>query len=489
MAEELSAIEAIMLRVGQDATLRMTVGALMVLDRAPTVEALAERLAFAAEHAPRLAQHADDAGGLRSRAVWVDDVDPAPHQHLRTVAIAEPGSMRQVLDLVELLEPVPFDPEKSPWDITLIDGLEEGKAALYLRAHHVLTDGTGGIRLLGLMLDESEWPRAPLTTGEPEPRHDDGDVKSERTPGTVTLTATIDVPRAVGRVFDTVNAAREIDPVVSAVRTLQGALDVANSVSRQLMVTGGPLTSRPVSRSMLSRIEVISIEGARAAALALGGSRNDLLVAAAAAGIGNYHEHLGERCGVLRLATPTSQRRGLEAGGNWFSPTRIEVPTGVGRHGSQFGVVVERLAQARQEPAVRVASAVASTIRRLPTRLLLPALRAQADSVDFVATVVPGLRRDRHVCGSLIEVAYPLGPRLGCPMNITAFGNESRLDIGIAIDPAVVRQADLLIECLKEAFESFGATGGNGRRDGAASVRTGPGTATTQRATARHASD
>jgi diacylglycerol O-acyltransferase / wax synthase len=117
--------------------------------------------------------------------------------------------------------------------------------------------------------------------------------------------------------------------------------------------------------------------------------------------------------------------------------------------------VVERLAQARKEPALRVASALAVTIGRLPTRVLLPALHAQADSVDFAATAVPGLRGARHICGSLIEASYPLGPRLGCPMNLTAFGNDGRLDIGVALDPSVVTKPELLVECLKEAFDTF----------------------------------
>ena len=55
---------------------------------------------------------------------------------------------------------MPFDPLRSPWDVTLIDGLEGGRAALYLRAHHVLTDGVGGVRLVGLILDEPGWPAA-----------------------------------------------------------------------------------------------------------------------------------------------------------------------------------------------------------------------------------------------------------------------------------------------------------------------------------------
>jgi len=40
MNDRLSPIEAIMWRVGQDATLRMTVGALVLLDRPPTAAAL-----------------------------------------------------------------------------------------------------------------------------------------------------------------------------------------------------------------------------------------------------------------------------------------------------------------------------------------------------------------------------------------------------------------------------------------------------------------
>lgn len=461
MPEYLSPIEAIMWRVGQDPTLRMTVGALLTLDRAPGSEALAQRVARATALAPRLRRRPDDATGIQTRPAWVDDPDPAPRGHLRSLSVASPGSMREVLDLVELLESVPFDPERSPWDLTLIEGLENGRAALYARAHHVLTDGLGGIRLLGLLLDEPDWPR-----GATVPR--DGrrpDVAApppdrERRPGTVTIT--LDLPRAVRRLLEGVNVARDVDPVDSAVRGVQRALDVANSVSRQLVVIDGPLSVRPTARSMLSRFAVVSVGGARSVSAALGGSRNDLLVAATAAGLGLYHERLGEPCDELRLATPTSQRRRSDAGGNWFAPTRLEVPTSVDRPGPQFGVVAERLAHARQEPALRVAARLAATIRFLPSRLLLPALHAQADSVDFAATTLPGPRTSRHICGSSIEAGYPFGPRLGCPMNVTAFGSGDRLDAGIALDPTAITQPDLLVECIRTAFASFATAAGEG---------------------------
>jgi diacylglycerol O-acyltransferase / wax synthase len=461
MVDQLSPMEAIMWRVGQDATLRMTVGALAILDHAPTTEALSERLAVAAGNAPRLRRRPDDPTGMRARPAWVDDPDPAPERHLRSLSVASPGSTRQLLDLAGLLESVPFDPDCSPWDLTLIEGLDDGRAALYLRAHHVLTDGVGGIRLLGLLLDEPKWPRFVVTPPAKRPRAaEEPGVNGDRRPGTLTIT--VDLPAAVRRLIGGVNAARDVSPTDTAVRGVQRALDVANSVSRQLMVTGGPLSSRPASRSLFSRLEVISVDGARAASLALGGSRNDLLVAAAASGLGRYHGELGQPTAELRLATPTSQHRGHEMGGNWFAPARLEVPTAVGRPGPQFGVVVERLAQARKEPALQVASTVAATLGRLPTRVLLPALHAQADSVDFAATALPGLRGARHVCGSLIEAIYPLGPRLGCPMNITAFGNDDRLDVGIALDAAALEQPDLLVKCLTDAFDSYVAAAANG---------------------------
>ena len=123
----------------------------------------------------------------------------------------------------------------------------------------------------------------------------------------------------------------------------------------------------------------------------------------------------------------------VERGGELVRADRVTVPTATDHPGPQFGVVAERLAQGRNEAAIRVTAALASTISRLPTRLLIPAMHAQANSVDFAATTLPGLRGRRRIVDAVIEKSYPLGPRLGCPLNISAFGNDDRLDVGIAL--------------------------------------------------------
>ena len=254
------------------------------------------------------------------------------------------------------------------------------------------------------------------------------------------------------------SAARDPDTVNVIVRSLQGAVDIATSVSRQVVITGGSLSPLLVDHSMTTRFDVISIPGARAAALAHGGSRNDLLVAGAAAGLGLYHERLGVPCEELRLSTPTSQRRGHDVGGNWFAPARVAVPTGAGPLGIALRGRRRPLDPRAVEPALRFAATLASTISLLPAQVLIPALHAEVGTVDFVATAIPGLRGSGRLCGARIETSYPFGPRLGCPVNLTVFGNKDRLDVGIALDPAAIAEPAVFLECLDEAFAALVAS-------------------------------
>ena len=82
--------------------------------------------------------------------------------------------------------------------------------------------------------------------------------------------------------------------------------------------------------------------------------------------------------------------------------------------------------------------------------------------MDFAATTLPGQRIANHICGAAIEHSYPFGPRLGCPVNISAFGNEDRLDIGIALDATTILEPDILLDCLRTAFGGFATNIGPG---------------------------
>jgi WS/DGAT/MGAT family acyltransferase len=418
----------------------MTVGIVIVLDRAPSYDALAERFAVVMKSSPRLRLRPGNDSLAHACPAWVEDDVLDAKQYLRTAAVGSPGSLRRLLDLVGLLEPVPFDAGRAPWDGTLIEGLEGGRAALYLRAHHVVADGLAGLRLASRLLDGDEIDlREDLDLREAE--------VANRRPGVA-----IDLTKALRPLQIAVNAVRDPETVNGIVRGAQGLVDIATSVSRQVVITGGSLSPLLVDHSETTRFEVVSVPGARAAALVHGGSRNDLLVAGAAAGLGLYHERLGRPCAELRLGTPTSQRRGHDVG-NWFAPARVAVPTAAAAPSSHFELVADRLTDTRVEPALRFAGVVASTLSYLPTQVLIPALHAQVGTVDFAATTIPGLRRGSgHICGARIEASYPFGPRLGCPVNLTAFATKDRLDVGVALDPAAITEPAVFLECVAEAF-------------------------------------
>jgi WS/DGAT/MGAT family acyltransferase len=423
----------------------MTVGIAMVLDRAPSYDALIERFTAVMKSFRRLRMRPGSDSFGRACPDWVeDDVLDAKH-HVRTVAVSSPGSLRNLLDLVGLLEGVPFDAGRAPWDVTLIEGLNGGRAAIYMRAHHVLADGLAGLRLASRFFDGDEIDiREDTLASEPD------------TPFVARRRGVaIDVTRALRPVGIAVDAARAAPKTVNDVaRGVQGLADIATSASRQVVITGGSLSPLLVDRSTTTHFEVISLEGARTAALAHGGSRSDLLVTGAAAGLGLYHERHGHLCEELRLGTPTSQRRGQDAG-NWFAPARVSVPTADVDPSTHFGVVADRLTTARREPALKFAGVFASAFSRLPSQALVPLLHSQVGTVDFAATAIPGLRGSHSICGARIETSYPFGPRLGCPVNFTAFATKDRLDVGIALDPAAITEPTLFLECLAEAYSAL----------------------------------
>lgn len=449
MSDRLSSIEAVMWNVGHEPFLRMTVGSLMFLDRPPARADLIKRLGTAAGEAQRLHEYPGRTFP-RPYLTWVDDRRFDVRNHVRTMTIPLPGEQHQVLDLIALLEPIPFERDRSPWDATLIDGLEDGGAALYLRAHHVLTDGMGGIPLIRFLHDETGRQNTVaanrVSVGgchlapkhRSAPQHGDDRLRTGRSPSGIGLERQLEC-----RPWRRPRARHPAQPR-----------------RRQLCIATGPCYGRLVVVAIVNALDGQPFRGhiggrGPAAALSLGGSRNDLLVAAAAGGFGLYEALLGRSCPELRVASPTTLRHGAGIGGNWYAPLRVEVPTAVEHPGPQFGIVAERLARARSEPARSVSAALAAVLGRFPTRVLTSALSAQANTVDFAATTLPGFRGDHHVCGALIQRTYPFGPRLGCPMNISAFGNDGRLDVGIALDSDAIAEPDVMLECLAKAFDAF----------------------------------
>ncbi len=82
------------------------------------------------------------------RPAWVEQEEIDLEYHVRHSALPKPGGERELGQLVARLHSQPLDLARPPWEFHLIEGLERGRFAIYLKMHHSLIDGISGVRLL-----------------------------------------------------------------------------------------------------------------------------------------------------------------------------------------------------------------------------------------------------------------------------------------------------------------------------------------------------
>ena len=87
-------------------------------------------------------------GLLHPRPVWVEQEEIDLEYHVRHSALPRPGGERELGQLVARLHSQPLDLTRPPWEYHVIEGLEGGRFAVYLKMHHSLIDGISGVRLL-----------------------------------------------------------------------------------------------------------------------------------------------------------------------------------------------------------------------------------------------------------------------------------------------------------------------------------------------------
>jgi diacylglycerol O-acyltransferase len=80
--------------------------------------------------------------------VWIEDEDIDLESHVQHSALPWPGGERELGELVGRLQSHPLDLTRPPWECTIIEGLEGGRFAMFIKMHHSLIDGVSGMMLL-----------------------------------------------------------------------------------------------------------------------------------------------------------------------------------------------------------------------------------------------------------------------------------------------------------------------------------------------------
>ena len=95
--------------------------------------------------------------------VWVDEDELDLDYHIRRRALPHPGTMEQLRSLIGDLHMIPLNRSRPLWQYYLIEGMEDGGFAVYIKVHHADMDGVSGLATLPVVYDFSPDP-APVPT-------------------------------------------------------------------------------------------------------------------------------------------------------------------------------------------------------------------------------------------------------------------------------------------------------------------------------------
>jgi len=454
--DRMSASDALMWTIERDPLLRSTIVSVWILDGPPDPERVRAKLEATARAIPRLRQKVvqDPLGVAPPR--WREDADFDVDYHVRRVRAPGAGTRSDLLALAEPIAMQALDRDRPLWELTLVEGLEEGRAAALLKLHHVISDGVGLVRMTASLIERSP---------EPEPGSEAPAAERAVTPAPWSpLDETLDALRyqASRRIAQGRSAAGALLHGLGRlargpVGALQDAAGLAASAARLLAPASEPLSPLMRGRSLALRLHALArpLEALKLAGKSAGGTVNDAFVAGIAGGLRRYHEQHGHAVDELRMTMPINLRHGDKGrrAGNQFAPVRFAVPVGIADPRARMREIHARVARERAEPSLPALDILAGAMNRLPAPAATAAFGSMLKAVDFITSNVPGPPFPVWVSGARILEMIPFGPLSGAAVNAVLFSYDGVAHVGVTSDRAAVPDPDQLVACLEKGMD------------------------------------
>lgn len=398
--------------------------------------------------------------------VWIEDPDFDLDYHLRRAAVPAPGGIRELADLTAEVMSRPLDRSRPPWEMHIVEGLEDGMVAAISKVHHGAIDGVSGAEATAKLLDLSPEPAAvppPDPAWQPEPVPSGPELA--RSAITDLAKNPLTAARATGR------TARAAASVWWRNRRRQSEPPPPPF--------SGPRTSLQVTVGRDRRVAFadVDLDTVKAIKDALGGTVNDVVLAMCAGALRSLLAARGEHPDEALVAAVPVSLRGEEdktIGENMASgmlvslATNLEDPVERLRYiasGSRDAKDQERLLGAEDfvDWAELVAPPVANGLARLAARFKLS--ERLSPPFNIVISNFRGSPFPLYSVGAKMLSAYPLGPVAdGAPLNITVQSYTDKLCFGLSAGreavPEVWDVADYLDDALAELSKAAAQIGG-----------------------------
>jgi WS/DGAT/MGAT family acyltransferase len=377
-----------------------------------------------------------------SKVRWTYDtgIDIDYHWHYRR--LPAPGGEQELFDLLGELHSSVLDRRKPLWEGHLIDGLENGRFAVYIKAHHALADGTSGANVIQGALSADPADAEVRVSWAPLPRTRSGPKRPRQQATAQSTGKVVHVARELRRSISLIRKLyrnRELAPALRAPRTIFGT---ASGGPRRCAVRSWPLI-RVTDVATKAEVTV-----------------NDVALAMCAGAMREYlsqHGALPER--PLVAMAPVNIRDDEDADA-----------------GNIVGGAICTLATDVDDPAERLQTIHKSMrhnveiIRELPRQVaihLFGVVCVPISSDTGLGARIPpvfnvgishmrGLDTPLYRNGARLEATYPLPPTLrGQALNVGLFSSGETIDFGLVSSERAVPDLERMVDYLETALQEL----------------------------------
>jgi diacylglycerol O-acyltransferase / wax synthase len=449
--ERLSALDATFLDIETDAT-PMHLGAVAVfdgggltlphggIDFARVRDYIASRLPHSRRYLQRIAR----APGF-GHPSWVDDVAFELDYHVRHTRLPAPGGEEQLKALVGQVFSERLDVERPLWEMWVVEGLEGGKFALVIKAHHCMMDGIAGVGFMASLLRPT--PDDLIDAPPPyRPRPNPG--------GRDLLRAELE-QRVRGAKMRQVLLSRLREHRRGLVRVLRTAFTPASKTS---------LNPKHVRAHRRFDWFGCSLEAAKGVKQALGGTVNDVVLATTAGALRRYLERRGDPIDELarfRALLPVNLlgSDARTAPGNHVALLLCELPILEPDPKTRYARIVERTSYLKGRSDQARAAEVLEDIANVTSRSLVAEMFRHVTRLrpyNVVVTNVPGPQVPLYLLGARLRAVYPMVPLFGNQaLGVAIMSYAGSLYFGLHAAFSEARDVDRLAGDLEASFEEL----------------------------------
>ncbi len=383
--------------------------------------------------APLFLKHPHRSIRTAGQWVWVEDDDFDIEYHVRHSALPKPGRVRELLELCSRLHSTRLAIERPLWEWHLIEGLRDGRVAMYCKLHHALVDGISAMRLLQNILSTdaertdmpAPWENRPgrsREAAEPSDKQDLAELPMQAMRSALGIGA--EAAGLPGALIKTLNRS------------------VRNETSALALYAPRTILNQPITAARRFAAQDWPLERLRAIGKATGTTLNDVVLAMCSGAMRTYLLELDALPDTTLISMVPIGLKAKEAqiasssGGNAVGSVMVKLGTDLPDAGDRLQAVHDSMVSGKRALAemTPVQILAMSALGQAPA-ILGPMLKMSGlvkPPYNLIISNVPGPRTKQYFNGMRLEGTYPLSiPIDGMALNITCNSYADQMAFGL----------------------------------------------------------